>query len=355
MVMISLCMIARDEEAYIENAISSVLPVVDEVIVVDTGSKDKTKEIAKKLGAKVYDFEWKDDFSKARNESIRHATGNWILVLDADEAIAEEDLQKLKKLTFFGDMMGYLFTQRTYTNNTGLKSYHRIDESTKYTKGFSGWVPAKIVRLFRRDGKIRFKGEVHESVLSGIQKLKGKTMETDIPIHHYGMEREGRKHGKDQLYLKLGKKKVSTGDAKAFYELGKQFVEVGNYEEAIKSFKDAVLAKPDYAEAFADLGTSYMKVGMLEDAKACLKKAISLNSESCDTFNNLGAIYGMDGKHSDSVLFFMKAIELNPEFAAAYKNLGLALDSLGRKKEAGLCFAKAIELNPKYGEEIQMG
>ena len=354
MVKISLCMIARDEEEYIENAISSVLPIVDEVIVVDTGSKDKTKEIAEKLGAEVYDFKWQDDFSKARNESIKHATGNWILVLDADETISEEDLEKLKKLTFFGDVMGYLFTQKTYTNNTKLKDYEQIDESTKYTKGFSGWVPAKIIRLFRKDKKIKFEGEVHETVLPSIWKLKGKVMETDIPLHHYSMMKEDKKHSKDELYLKLGKKKATTGDAKSFYELGKQFVEIENYEEAAKSFKDAIRAKPDYAEAFSDLGTTYMKMGMTYDAKASFMKAISLNSESYDNYNNLGVIYSSEGRNQDAILLFMKAIELKPDFAAAYKNLGLSLDTLDRKKEAGLCFEKAIELNPKYKEEIQI-
>lgn len=86
---ISVCLIAKNEEANIENCLKSVVDIAYEIIVVDTGSTDKTKKIASKY-AKVYDFKWQDDFSKARNESIKHATGDWILVIDADEELTEK-------------------------------------------------------------------------------------------------------------------------------------------------------------------------------------------------------------------------------------------------------------------------
>ncbi len=95
---LSLCMIAKNEEDNIERALMSVKPVVDEMIVVDTGSTDRTKDIARALGAKVYDFPWTDNFSDARNFSISKATGKWVLVLDADEAISPLDYGKLREL-----------------------------------------------------------------------------------------------------------------------------------------------------------------------------------------------------------------------------------------------------------------
>ena len=87
---ISLCMITKNEENYLEQCLDSAKEIADEIIIVDTGSTDKTKEIAKSFGAKIVDFKWNEDFSEARNESLKHATKEWILVLDADEEIDPE-------------------------------------------------------------------------------------------------------------------------------------------------------------------------------------------------------------------------------------------------------------------------
>ena len=354
MAKISLCMIAKDEEESIADAISSVLPVVDEIIVVDTGSKDKTKQIAEDMGAKVFDFKWQDDFSIARNESLSSATGDWILILDADEAIAESNLAGLKNLADSEENDAFIFTQRTYTNNTKLKDYQAISQSSKETKGFSGWVPSKIIRMFRNNKKIRLEGQVHETVKPSIDKMKGKIGETEIPIHHYSMLKDkSRKQAKNELYHELGKDKAKTGNAKALFELGKQQVEMQKYEDAIESFEQSIRADPENSEPYADLGTLYMRLGKSREAKQYLSKAINLNSQSYDAFNNLGAIYGMEGRHKDATLLFLKAIELNSEYASAYKNLGLTFDKLGKKEEAAKCFAVAIKLNPRYKDEIQ--
>jgi len=353
MAKISLCMIVKNEEDFIENAISSVLPIVDEVIVVDTGSKDNTKQLAEDLGAKVIVSKWSDDFSKSRNESIKHATGDWILVIDADESIGENDLKKLKKLADSKDVNAYLFTQRTYTNDSKLKEWTPIIKSTKETKGFSGWVPAKVIRMFKNTKGVKFEGLVHETVKNSIERTNGKILETEVPIHHYGMLKPTEKKSeKDKLYLKLGKKKAKSGDAKSFYELGKQFVEIGNANEALKSFEEALIAKPDYTDVYVDMGILFMKVGKMKEAKKSFARAINLNTKSPDAFNNLGIIYGQMGMHDDAVLLFLKAIELKSDFAAAYMNMGLSLDAQGKKKDAGICFSAAIKLNPKYKEQV---
>ena len=93
---ISLCMIVKNEEDVLNNCLSTVYDLVDEIIIVDTGSTDKTKEIASKYTNKIYDFKWVDDFAKARNFSFEKATKDYILWLDADDIILEEDRQKFK-------------------------------------------------------------------------------------------------------------------------------------------------------------------------------------------------------------------------------------------------------------------
>ena len=84
---VSLCMIARDEEATIGMAMKSAMALVDEIIVVDTGSHDNTRIIAEGYGARVVELRWQDDFAAARNAGLAEATGEWILVLDADERL----------------------------------------------------------------------------------------------------------------------------------------------------------------------------------------------------------------------------------------------------------------------------
>ena len=95
---ISLCMIVKDEEEVIGRCLGSVKDLVDEIIIVDTGSKDKTKQIISKYTDKVFDFTWVNDFSKARNFSFSKATKDYILWLDADDIILPEDREKFKKL-----------------------------------------------------------------------------------------------------------------------------------------------------------------------------------------------------------------------------------------------------------------
>ena len=92
-------MIVRDEENSLTVCLTSVKDIVDQMVIVDTGSKDKTIQIAKNLGADVYQFQWCDSFAEARNESIKYANGDWILWMDADETLDPRSISELKKIT----------------------------------------------------------------------------------------------------------------------------------------------------------------------------------------------------------------------------------------------------------------
>ena len=124
---ISLCMIAKDEEKNIGAALDSVKGICDEIIVVDTGSRDKTKEIALSSGAKVVDFKWNDDFSAARNESLKHATKEWILVLDCDEVMEKKHHQMLLDILKNDgqkkDVFGFTVLQINYTDDQKITGW----------------------------------------------------------------------------------------------------------------------------------------------------------------------------------------------------------------------------------------
>ena len=110
-------MIVRNEGALLGNCLDSVQGLIDELVVIDTGSTDNTIEIARNYGARVSEFRWTEDFSAARNHALQMATAAWILVLDADETLSRQDHSKLAALVSGGDADAWSLVQRTYGNN----------------------------------------------------------------------------------------------------------------------------------------------------------------------------------------------------------------------------------------------
>ena len=166
---ISLCMIAKDEERYLGQCLDSVKSLVDEMIIVDTGSTDKTKEIAKKFGAKIYDFKWIDDFSAARNENLKHATKDWILVLDADEVLDKDAVKSIRDFIKKNEYDAFSFIQKNYTNESSIAGFVR--EEHKINKlSYAGWYGSLSVRMFRNQKGYEFSGTVHELVEQSIER-----------------------------------------------------------------------------------------------------------------------------------------------------------------------------------------
>src|SRR3989338_5048832 len=160
---ISLCMITKNEEGNLEYCLNSTKNIADEIVIVDTGSTDKTKAIAKKFNAKIFDFKWVDDFSAARNESLKHAAKEWILILDADEILGEDSVNKVKELTKDKENDAFSFIQKNYTNDSSIAGF--VSEEHKKNDGvYSGWYGSLIVRMFRNKKGYEFSGTVHELV-----------------------------------------------------------------------------------------------------------------------------------------------------------------------------------------------
>jgi len=143
---VSLCMIVRDESANLAEALVAARDLVDEFVVVDTGSSDNTREIALRHGARVFDFAWCDDFAAARNESIRHARGQWVFWLDADDRIPERSRAKLRRLfdSLGPENAGYLL------NVVSVGPDHQPIQEAAH------------VRVFRNDPHIRWDYRVHD-------------------------------------------------------------------------------------------------------------------------------------------------------------------------------------------------
>jgi len=348
-------MIVKNEEQFLEQCLNSVKSLVDEIIIVDTGSNDKTKEIAKKFTNKIHDFTWCDNFSAARNESLKHATGDWILVLDADETISERDHQKVKELLGNTGKVGFSLIHRNYTNNSNATKW--ISSKTDYypeSKVASGWYPEPIMRLFKNSQKVSYKGIVHETVYDSLIEL-GEIFKLDIPIHHYGNLNNERINQKHVYYEKLGEKKViETNDFYDFYELGRQYLHNKKLDEAIESFEKSIELKKDYFESWFMLGTTFLLKNELNSALEKLSKAQLLNHNYLPIYVNLGIIFAKKKEFDKAIKNFIKVVELNPGDASAYKNLGICYDQIGDKKNAHYALKKAIELNPEYRKEIKL-
>ena len=160
---ISACIIAKNEEALLPQCLASIASWVDEIVLVDTGSTDRTMEIAKEYGAKIYQHPWQNDFSLHRNQSIEYATGDWILIIDCDEQIVSDMRHFKKRLDRVNPDIGGLVVK-----------IHEISDGQRSTS----WLG---IRFFRKSSGIHYKGLVHNKA-----SYSGGCAATDIVMHHYG-------------------------------------------------------------------------------------------------------------------------------------------------------------------------
>ncbi|HLG24777.1 MAG TPA: tetratricopeptide repeat protein [Candidatus Nanoarchaeia archaeon] len=383
---ISLCMIVKDEQDNLSRCVDSVKSIVDEIIIVDTGSRDKTKEIAKKLGAKVIDYKWQDDFSAARNESLKHATKDWILTLDADELVSKESLQLIKESIKDEKADGFLIIQKNYTNNTKTAGF--ITDSLKAEKNsYPGWFGSAIVRLFRNNRGFEFEGTVHELVEPSIESKKGLIKPSNIIISNFGNTDVEVLKKKHLFYLELCKKKAkNTPSSKTCHELGVLFRENGKISDASNAFKKSLSLEPknsdalfelgvinenegnydgaisNYTEslrikkdstAFLNLGTCYFKKGMLKEAKRNLSKAIILNPNNYLIYNSLGAVLEKLGNYKGAIDLLKISIKLNRNNPIGFYNLGVSLDKAGSPYDAMKCYENAIKLGHQGKKDIE--
>ncbi|MFC4777813.1 glycosyltransferase [Paenibacillus sp. GCM10023252] len=214
---ISVCMIVKNEEEHLPRSLSSI-PTTYETIVIDTGSTDRSIDIAKNKGATVIHHTWTDDFSAARNLSLQHATGDYILVLDADEELCTDIEQQVEDyLQICEQRVGSVIIENVNDN-----------ESTRH----------RTSRIFPSQNGYRYVGVVHEQ-LESIDNIAGQEVDTNILIYHYGYTAEEYKK-KDkynrysQLYLKILENDKNNGYM--LYQLGKLHYSNKNYSDAYKAY-----------------------------------------------------------------------------------------------------------------------
>ncbi len=226
--MLSLCLIVKNEVDVLERCICSAKEkmgqLINDIVVVDTGSDDGTKELAEKLGCNVQFFDWCNDFSKARNHSISFAKNDWILVLDADEFIADCDIKALK--TFIN------LNNKTIICEISICNYGDL-EGQSYTTG-------AVPRVFNKD-KVEYEGIIHETP-SLKNKQQAELQLLAIEIHHTGyIDSIAEKKNKAERNIEL--LNVALEKEENMYltmQLAKSYIRISEYEKAIEQLEKII-------------------------------------------------------------------------------------------------------------------
>lgn len=295
MTQLSVCMIVKDEEALLSRCLESVKGIADEIIIVDTGSTDRTKQIAENFGAKIYDYVWSNDFAAARNESLRHAVGKWILVLDADEYLGSNDHSKWIEFLQKEKPEAHLAYTLPVINFTGEKDYQ--EEMTT----------APVTRLFPNFKGIHFERPIHEQLTrGGKEKLLHKKISLEIYHTGYQLQRvtEKSKHERNMSIFNEMKKanKLSAYD---WFTLGNQYRFGKEEEEALQCYeraaKGATAKEAWYSHCLMGLISLYFKNGRLDSSWRWTEKELY-------KYKNFSEYHTIKGIHFETLGFFDDAI-----------------------------------------------
>jgi tetratricopeptide (TPR) repeat protein len=292
--MISLCVIAKNEEHCIGAMLESVRTVVGEAIVVDTGSTDSTQAVAQAHGARVFQHGWNNDFAAARNISLSYAQYPWILVLDADEELSPDSISILDELVR-GERLAYFLDRHHFFATPNAATISRLaPEHPAVERGAHAFFATHDIRLFPNEPSIQFTGEVHESAEDSLRTLGYRIDRSKAVIFHFGHLIGGaRAQEKKDLYLSLAQQKASTNprDWRAWYHVGVELQTQGRHLEAMQAFSRGVQMRNDFAPLWRQIGVSLCEQGDYSTAFEAFTKALSKDQTCPLTWNALGVAF----------------------------------------------------------------
>jgi tetratricopeptide (TPR) repeat protein len=346
---ISLCMIVKDEEIMLPRCLKSVQDLVGEMIVVDTGSTDRTVEIAQQLGAAVYHHPWKDDFADARNASLQHAQGDWILVLDADETLMPACLPTLEAALKSPNCLAVTFLREEIGAQQNPYSL--------------------VCRLFRRHPQIQFQRPFHETIDDGITALMQQEPHWEIyslstpAIAHDGYKPEAiaQRQKSDRAERIMGRYlKAHPQDTYMCSKLGALYVTQGQNALGITLLKQGLATQPEASatryELHYHLGLAHTATHEIALAQQHYEQALEtdlpdvLKLAACI---NLAALYSdsKDWTQAEALLTYVVLIQ--PDLAIAHYNLGLVYKAQSNFSAAMTAYRQAIALQPNNPEAYQ--
>ncbi len=356
MVKLSVCMIVKNEQDYLPQCLRHLKPFVDEIIIIDTGSTDKSVKIAKENGAIVYEKKWNYDFSAARNESLKHATGDWILVVDADEIISGMDMKKIRAI-ISDEMPGkpdaYFLDQINYTNTNTSIGWKPCDNYASLGGDAAGYFISPLIRLFRNNKGYEFRYKIHETLIDSVKQKKGVIAMIKIPIHHYGQVRDyERLQKKLEMYTKIIEDQTSLypNDPKVHYQMGIKLLTDGQTEQAIQQFRKTIELKPDFAMPHIHIGDIYNAENKQSNAIKEYAVAIEKSPKNDVAYIKLAALLTQNAKFDDALRIIAIAQKNGLKSPALYCNLGFILMRFGKYNEAIKVFEGGLDRIKSSGD-----
>lgn len=278
---VSLTMIVKDEEVYLHDCLESVRDIVDEIVIVDTGSTDKTVEIAQRFGARIFHYAWHDDFAAARNECLQHATGDWIFQIDADERLQQESKEEIRK----------------WLKNRSVTCVSVIIDSPKVEQK-KGHI-SRAHRLFRNLPEVKYTGRIHEQISPSVVALGGCERQSAIHLVHLGYDKsEAEMRRKSERNYRLLKKQVEEEpeNAYAHFIFAQNLILNQKYEAAQVHLRQALdlggLPKDIICRIHNNLAELHMHKGAYEQAVSFAERALAITKSQTTAYLLLHEIYG---------------------------------------------------------------
>ncbi len=346
---VSVTMIVKDEEANLPDCLESIRGLADELIVVDTGSSDRTKEVAARYGAKVYDFQWRDSFAAARNEALRHATGAWVFWLDADDRLDEENRAKLRGLfaTLKDEPAAYRMTCLCLAGPDGRET--EVDH----------------LRLFRNHPQLRWDYRVHEQVLPAVRRLGHAVRRAGVVVRHAGYRDPAvlaRKRDRDLRLLEL-EARERPADPFVLFNLGQALHHRGRTEQALACFRKSLAGSAPtdsiVRKLYALIAQGLLRLGRTREALAACREGLGRCPDDLELLFEEGALLRGQGDAAGAVACWEWCLRLPPgEYFGSVNpglrghvtrhQLALAYRDLGRPADAEAQWRAALAERPDY-------
>ncbi len=323
--------------------------VVDEWIVVDTGSSDNTKEIAKSFGAKIFDFTWDNDFAEARNFSLSHATAPWIFQMDPDERLSSESIEKLSLMVQSEPKCAYIFETRNYVSGFSNSSFLPCKgDFSEFENGSSGYFKSVKVRLFPNSTTVRYAGALHEQVQSG----DFPEVDSGILVHHFNPGLKSSKAiSKRDLYIACAQKKTidEPNNWRAHYELGVELAHDGRWGRAADAFRKSLELNPTASVmVYIGLSCALTEAGKTGEAQDTLLVALQKFPVHPDVILNLGVSLYKDKNWADALESFRQVCKRYPDSSMGFYYAGLTLEKLKVFDGAKACFDQSLRIYPEF-------
>jgi GT2 family glycosyltransferase/spore maturation protein CgeB/tetratricopeptide (TPR) repeat protein/protein-L-isoaspartate O-methyltransferase len=317
-ILVSLCMIVRNNEKTIGPALSSIKHWVDEMIVVDTGSTDRTPEICRELGAQVHFFTWCDDFAAARNESLNNARGEWVFWMDSDDTIDEvngQEIRQLARRSRPATLLGYTMKVRCPCNSeVGGDDFTLVDQ----------------VKLFRNMPYLRFEGRIHEQVLASINRAGGEYVMTDLFLTHSGSDHSPATLAhKLERDLRILHKELKEQPLHPFtlFNLGMTYHDAQDYARAEdylrRSLGHAGRHESQVRKTYAYLVDCCRKLDRIDEAWQVCQSALKLFAEDVELRFLAAGLLHDQKKFAEAAQVYLKLIGQDGEQHLSSRNLGL--------------------------------